>query len=152
MRLQGLTVEECRESLAEAISLILEDRREAIMRKGKTGNDARSSLELLLSHANEQSSDSVELEYVPEGLEITYMFGNTGVGTIVKDGQEIREIIDAVVKLKRRLRGRQGGHRVRISGFEVWQIGADGLIAESLGHFDSAAYQHQLEHGVYEAR
>src|SRR3990172_3959124 len=108
MRLRGLTVEECRESLAEAISLILEDRREAIMRKGKTGNDARSSLELILSHANEQSSDSVELEYVPEGLEITYMFGNTGVGTIVKDGQEIREIIDAVVKLKRKLRGRQG--------------------------------------------
>ena len=44
------------------------------------------------------------------------------------------------------------GQRVRISGFEVWQIGADGLVAESLGHFDSAAYQHQLEHGVDEAR
>jgi predicted ester cyclase len=40
------------------------------------------------------------------------------------------------------------GQRVHISGFEVWRIGADGLIAESLGHFDSAAYQHQLEHGA----
>ncbi len=39
------------------------------------------------------------------------------------------------------------GNKVQISGFEVWQIGADGLIVESLGHFDSAAYQHQLEHG-----
>jgi uncharacterized protein (TIGR02246 family) len=39
------------------------------------------------------------------------------------------------------------GHRVRISGFEVWQIGADGLIAESQGHFDSDAYQRQIEHG-----
>jgi hypothetical protein len=29
------------------------------------------------------------------------------------------------------------GHRVRISGFEVWQIGADGLIASSEGHFDT---------------
>lgn len=44
------------------------------------------------------------------------------------------------------------GQRVRIGGFEVWQIGADGLVAESLGHFDSMAYQHQLEHGVEEAQ
>jgi alanine dehydrogenase len=40
------------------------------------------------------------------------------------------------------------GHRVRISGFEEWQIDADGLIAESLGHFDAAEYQRQLEHGL----
>jgi uncharacterized protein (TIGR02246 family) len=40
------------------------------------------------------------------------------------------------------------GHRVRISGFEVWEIGEDGLIAESQGHFNSATYQRQLEHGV----
>ena len=40
-----------------------------------------------------------------------------------------------------------GGTRrpVRISGFEEWRIGADGLIDESLGHFDSEDYQRQLE-------
>jgi uncharacterized protein (TIGR02246 family) len=43
------------------------------------------------------------------------------------------------------------GKRVRISGFEVWRIGADGLIAESRGYFDNADYQHQLEHGVESA-
>ncbi len=43
------------------------------------------------------------------------------------------------------------GHRVRISGFEVWQTGSDGLIAESRGYFDSAAYQSQLERGAEEA-
>jgi uroporphyrinogen III methyltransferase/synthase len=36
------------------------------------------------------------------------------------------------------------GNRVRISGYEEWRIGADGLIAESLGHFDEADYQRQL--------
>jgi hypothetical protein len=36
------------------------------------------------------------------------------------------------------------GRRVRISGFEIWRVGADGLVAESRGHFDSAAYQDQL--------
>jgi uncharacterized protein (TIGR02246 family) len=40
------------------------------------------------------------------------------------------------------------GHRVRISGYEVWRIGEDGLIAESQGHFDSADYQRQLAHGA----
>jgi len=40
------------------------------------------------------------------------------------------------------------GHRVRISGVERWQIGADGLIASSQGHFDAAEYRRQLEHGV----
>jgi len=42
------------------------------------------------------------------------------------------------------------GNRVRLSGFEEWQIGSDGLIAESHGHFDSAEYQRQLEHGIRE--
>jgi hypothetical protein len=36
------------------------------------------------------------------------------------------------------------GRRVRISGFEEWNIGADGLIAESLGTFDIADYQRQI--------
>ena len=42
------------------------------------------------------------------------------------------------------------GNRVRISGFEEWTIGDDGLIAESQGHFDQAEYDRQLEHGVEE--
>jgi SnoaL-like polyketide cyclase len=36
------------------------------------------------------------------------------------------------------------GNPVRISGFEEWTIGADGLIAESKGHFDQANYDRQL--------
>jgi predicted ester cyclase len=41
-----------------------------------------------------------------------------------------------------------GGMRVRISGYEVWQLDSDGLIRESKGHFDSAEYEHQLKYGV----
>lgn len=40
------------------------------------------------------------------------------------------------------------GKRVHISGYEVWNIDNDGLIAESKGHFDSAEYGYQLKHGV----
>jgi predicted ester cyclase len=37
------------------------------------------------------------------------------------------------------------GNRVRISGYELWKISDDGLIAESRGHFDAAEYERQLE-------
>ena len=37
------------------------------------------------------------------------------------------------------------GKRVRISGFEEWRMGDDGRVVASLGHFDSAEYQRQLE-------
>ncbi len=40
------------------------------------------------------------------------------------------------------------GHTVRISGFESWRFGDDGLIASSQGHFDSAEYRRQLEQGM----
>jgi predicted ester cyclase len=40
------------------------------------------------------------------------------------------------------------GKRVRISGYELWKIDNDGLIAESKGHFDSADYERQLKDGV----
>jgi predicted ester cyclase len=36
------------------------------------------------------------------------------------------------------------GRPVRISGYEEWRLGADGLIAESQGHFDQADYDRQL--------
>jgi uncharacterized protein (TIGR02246 family) len=36
------------------------------------------------------------------------------------------------------------GKSVRISGYEEWTIGADGLIAESQGHYDEAEYDRQL--------
>ncbi len=40
------------------------------------------------------------------------------------------------------------GKRVRISGYELWKIDNDGLIGDSLGHFDTAEYERQLKHGI----
>jgi len=37
------------------------------------------------------------------------------------------------------------GRPVRISGFEVWQIGSNGLIVSSKGHFDAVEDHRQLE-------
>jgi len=40
------------------------------------------------------------------------------------------------------------GQAVRIHGYEEWTMGADGLIAASLGHYDEAEYTRQLKEGV----
>jgi len=41
--------------------------------------------------------------------------------------------------------GRGGtGKRVRISGYELWRLDNEGLIAESKGHFDAVEYKRQL--------
>jgi hypothetical protein len=40
------------------------------------------------------------------------------------------------------------GNAVRISGFEEWTLGADGLVADSQGHYDAAEYDRQVAEGV----
>ncbi|MDX1403497.1 MAG: selenium-binding protein SBP56-related protein [Woeseiaceae bacterium] len=40
------------------------------------------------------------------------------------------------------------GKWVRISGYEQWTIGPDGLIVASLGNYDEAQYQRQLQYGA----
>jgi hypothetical protein len=40
------------------------------------------------------------------------------------------------------------GKPVRISGFEEWTFGEDGLVAESKGHYDQAEYERQLVEGA----
>ena len=37
------------------------------------------------------------------------------------------------------------GRPVHISGYEEWTFGPDGLIDRSLGHFDEAEYQRQIQ-------
>ncbi len=40
------------------------------------------------------------------------------------------------------------GNSVRISGFEEWTFGDDGLVVESRGQYDEDEYDRQLEHGA----
>ena len=42
------------------------------------------------------------------------------------------------------------GKWVRISGFEEWTFGDDGLVAGSKGYYDQAEYERQLAHGSAE--
>ena len=73
-----------------------------------TNNRAFLPLQSILEGAINDGADSIELEYVDEGLEVTYMFRNRGIGYIVADhvlGKEIIELIVARAKLENRSRG-----------------------------------------------
>jgi nuclear transport factor 2 (NTF2) superfamily protein len=59
-------------------------------------------------------------------------------------------VIDDVVEYHWTFTGTSAetGKSVRVPGFEEWTIGADGLIAESRGHYDQAEYDRQLREGT----
>jgi uncharacterized protein (TIGR02246 family) len=40
------------------------------------------------------------------------------------------------------------GNAVRISGHEEWTFGADGLVGDSQGYYDSGEYERQVAEGV----
>lgn len=40
------------------------------------------------------------------------------------------------------------GKAVRMTGYEEWTFAPNGLIAQSLGHYDEAEYQRQLREGA----
>lgn len=114
-----------------------------------------------------QNAASVAAFFSPEGsLRINDGAPSVGRAAITKAAQDfmtafpdMRVVMDDVLVKGDRVEfhwtlsgtntGPRGtGHRVRISGFESWQIGADGLIATSIGSFDGAEYRRQLEQGV----
>ena len=72
------------------------------------GDRALQKLQQVLEEAVSAGADSIELEYVAEGLEVMYTFGSTGSGDVIGDrvlaSGIIRLIIDRA-KLARRSRG-----------------------------------------------
>ena len=56
-------------------------------------NEALGKLQQILEEAIDIGADSIELEYVDGGLEVCYMLGGMGVGTILADRRLVSEII-----------------------------------------------------------
>jgi predicted ester cyclase len=110
-----------------------------------------------------QNPASVAAFFSPDGsLTINNASSSVGLAAIAADAQsfmsafpDLRIIMERLVERGDRTEyhwtligtntGPGGtGNRVRISGFESWRFGPDGLIVESQGQFDSADYMRQL--------
>lgn len=71
-------------------------------------NDAFLKLQRILEEAIKIGADSVELEYVNEGLEVCYMHGCIGFGTVLTDRtleSKFIELIIDMAKLEDKSRG-----------------------------------------------
>jgi hypothetical protein len=55
--------------------------------------DGRRLVKEILKEAQQARADQVDLEYVSEGLEVTFMFGNAGIGSVLVDREQYRHII-----------------------------------------------------------
>jgi hypothetical protein len=63
----------------------------------------------ILECAVDANAETVVLEYATGGLEVSYMFGNTGIGEILHD----RALVEAIMACAWDRRSRQGGRAVR---------------------------------------
>jgi len=69
---------------------------------------ALQKLQQMLEEAVSAGADSIELEYVAEGLEVMYVFGSTAIGDVIDDRVLASGIIGLIVdqaKLARKSRG-----------------------------------------------
>jgi hypothetical protein len=80
----------------------------ATEKPAKPSTTALARLTELLEPAVSDGADAVTLEYQRDGLEVTFMFGNTGVGGIVcnrASGIELLNFIEKTAKLRSKLTG-----------------------------------------------
>ena len=75
----------------------------------KPASPAEHQLQAYLDEAVEAGADTIILEYVPEGLEVCFMLGDTGAGRILEDSKlagALMELIGDRAGLGTRTKGR----------------------------------------------
>jgi hypothetical protein len=70
----------------------------SVMSNNKKTNQATDYLDRLLHEAVEAGADTVELERVPEGLEICFLAGGSGLGKVLKDRTLEARLIELIVR------------------------------------------------------
>ncbi len=101
---------------------------------------ASVTLQSIIETAINEGADAIELEYVPEGLEVTYVTGNMGVGEVVTDRASMKRIVDELIaqaKLEHRSRGglkwayRGKSYDIRVEEYESFGESAFRLILKN---------------------
>ena len=82
---------------------------------------AFAALQSILEGAVNAGADSVELEYVTEGLEVAYMFGNRGMGSVLKDRTLVSGIIGLIIE-RAKLQDKSRGVMEWASGDKMYRI------------------------------
>ena len=84
-------------------------------------------LQSIIEEAINMGADIVELEYAYEGMEVTYLVGIRGIGSLLKDRTLESSIIDLIIELAK-LQNKSSGvmkfvigdkvHRIKVEEYE----------------------------------
>ena len=94
---------------------------ERLSSKAAGKENAFLTLQTILEEAIKSEADSVEFEYVAEGLEVTYGYGISGVGYVLEDRALGSGIIQLIVE-HAKLQGKSRGVMMWTYGKKSYQI------------------------------
>ena len=80
----------------------------------KAAGPAEQQLQAYLDEAAEAGADGIILEYVPEGLEVCFMLGDTGAGRVLKDSNLAGALMQLI--------GDRAGLDTRTEGTMTWLV------------------------------
>ena len=103
---------------------------------------AEHQLQAYLDEAVEAGANAIELEYVPEGLEVCFMLGDTGAGRILKD----TKLAGALMQLI----GDRAGLDTKTKGTMTWLVHGQPLVitVKQYDNFGECAFRLELKKKV----
>jgi hypothetical protein len=116
----------------DEIAKVRKDNFEKLLSTGRKG--ASRTLQSIIETAINTGAAAIELEYVAEGLEVTYL---SGIGEVIADRRSAKKIVGELIaqaKLEHKLRGvlkwAHGGrlHKIRVEEYESFGESAFRLI------------------------
>jgi len=119
----------------DEIAKVRKDNLEKLLSTGRKG--AFRTLQSIIETAINTGAAAIELEYVSEGLEVTYVSGSIGIGEVIADRRSAKRIVGELIaqaKLEHKLRGvlkwAHGGrlHKIRVEEYESFGESAFRLI------------------------
>lgn len=100
---------------------------------------SRRALRQILEEAAGAGADTIDLEYAAEGLEVTFMFGDAGVGDVLVNRELERGVIRLIVERAHLQNSSRGSIRMTLLG-EPYAI-----IVDEYESFGESAFRLRLQ-------
>jgi hypothetical protein len=100
---------------------------------------AEQQLQTYLDEAVEAGANAIVLEYVPEGLEVCFMLGDTGAGRVLEDSKLAGDLMQLI--------GVRAGLDTKTKGTMTWLVHGQpvGITVEEYDSFGECAFQLKLK-------
>jgi hypothetical protein len=105
----------------------------------EAARQAEQQLQAYLDEAVEGGANAIILEYVPEGLEVCFMLGDTGAGRILKDSKLASALMQLI--------GDRAGLDTKPKGKMTWLVHGQpvGITVEQYDNFGDCAFRLKLK-------